>query len=219
MSFLNTICIVIKNNIVAIQILLFAGILCSLWIIEHSFSNKSFNDKLKHAYCNLLFILAVLPVQLLISLVAVLISKWVAEHHWGLLYLIPLSKNIYLKYLFGFLILDFLDYIYHIMMHKTTMLWKFHQVHHADTFVDVSTTLREHPGETFVRVCFLCLWIFLSGASLGLLIIRQMAQTIANIIAHTELKLPSRTEKMLGLVFVTPHIHSIHHHDKMPYTD
>jgi sterol desaturase/sphingolipid hydroxylase (fatty acid hydroxylase superfamily) len=45
-----------------------------------------------------------------------------------------------------FLVFDLLDYIYHRAMHNVPFLWRFHLVHHTDNQMDVSTTLREHPG-------------------------------------------------------------------------
>lgn len=92
-------------------------------------------------------------------------------------------------------------------------------VHHTDLDIDVSTTVREHPGETCVRVCFLMLWVFVSGASIGVLVLRQTVQTVANIFAHSKIRFPEKIEKAVGLVFITPNLHHVHHHYQLPYTD
>jgi sterol desaturase/sphingolipid hydroxylase (fatty acid hydroxylase superfamily) len=104
-------------------------------------------------------------------------------------------------------------------MHKVKLLWGFHLVHHSDLQLDVSTTVREHPVETFLRMCFLILWVFLLGASLGLLVLRQTIQTISNITSHAKFKLPSKINNIISLVFVTPNVHHIHHHYQLPLTD
>lgn len=37
-------------------------------------------------------------------------------------------------------------------MHKVKLVWPFHAVHHSDTVLNVSTSLREHPVETCIRL-------------------------------------------------------------------
>ena len=44
-----------------------------------------------------------------------------------------------------FLLLDLLFYYWHRANHVWPFLWRFHAVHHSDTEMDVSTTLRHHP--------------------------------------------------------------------------
>lgn len=118
-----------------------------------------------------------------------------------------------------FFALDLLDYIYHRAMHYVPLFWRFHLLHHTDLAVDVSTTVREHPGETFIRNCFLMLWVFLTGASIEILVFRQMIETAANIFAHTSLRLPPRLARIVGFLFVTPNFHHAHHHFQMPSTN
>ncbi len=209
----------LTNHIPLIQISTFAGVIVTLWIMETLICEKTHKLKLAHAVPNLLFILTALPVQLSLSVFVLMVSHWSGEKNWGILNHLHIGDHIWLKYVIGFMILDFLDYLYHVMMHKTGILWRFHQVHHGDEHLDVSTTLREHPVETMIRVSFLGLWVFISGASFGLLIIRQIVQTVSNILSHTEIRFSDRTERILGLLMITPHIHSIHHHNKLPFTD
>jgi sterol desaturase/sphingolipid hydroxylase (fatty acid hydroxylase superfamily) len=55
----------------------------------------------------------------------------------------------------GVIILDFsIGYLSHRTMHAWPALWRFHQVHHSDPFVDVTTTFRAHPVETVWRFAF-----------------------------------------------------------------
>ena len=41
-----------------------------------------------------------------------------------------------------------------VAMHKLPALWRFHRVHHSDPLVDVTTTIRQHPGESLIRYAF-----------------------------------------------------------------
>ena len=36
---------------------------------------------------------------------------------------------------------------------------------------------------------------------------------------HANIQMPNKIDKILGLVFITPHFHKIHHHYVLPYTD
>ncbi len=104
-------------------------------------------------------------------------------------------------------------------MHGVKRLWMFHVVHHTDTMVDVSTTLREHPGENIIRLTFTLLWVFLSGAVFWTLLIRQIIQSFSTVFAHMNIRLPQKTDRILSLFFITPNLHQVHRHYKQPYTD
>jgi sterol desaturase/sphingolipid hydroxylase (fatty acid hydroxylase superfamily) len=201
------------------QVILYGGIIVSLWLIEAVVLTSSWKDKWKHTLTNMFFIFTALPVQLFMTIFVLMICVWSLSHHWGLLYLLPYSNSIFVKYIVGFVLLDFCEYIYHVVMHKVKTLWNFHLIHHSDLDLDVSTTVREHPVETFVRMCFLIIWVFLLGASFGVLLLRQTIQTIANITSHTQFKLSPKANNIVSLVFITPNLHHVHHHYELPYTD
>jgi sterol desaturase/sphingolipid hydroxylase (fatty acid hydroxylase superfamily) len=201
------------------QVILYAVVITSLWLAEMFVSIDGFKHKWKHTSVNSLFIFTALPIQLFLTGFIIIISKQATVHHWGLIYHIPFHNNIWVYYITLFILLDFCEYVYHVIMHKVDTLWKFHLVHHSDLRVDVSTTVREHPGETCVRTCFLMLWTFLLGPAIGVLIFRQIFQTISNITAHTEFRLSDRANKIIGLLFITPNLHHVHHHYQLPYTD
>ena len=95
----------------------------------------------------------------------------------------------------------------------------FHAVHHSDEVLDVTTTFREHPGENFIRLSFTLLWMFLIGAPFWVLLLRQVVQVFSTIFAHINYVLPDKTDRVIGLVFITPNLHRVHHHYQRPYTD
>jgi len=201
------------------QLILYAVVITSLWFSEMLISGYGLKNKWKHTSVNSLFIFTALPIQLFLTGFIVYISVWTNVHHWGLINFIPHHHNAWVYYIILFVLLDFCEYVYHVVMHKIDTLWKFHLVHHSDLHVDVSTTVREHPGETCVRTCCLMLWTFLLGPAVGVLILRQTFQTISNISAHTEFRLSDRANKIIGFIFITPNLHHVHHHHELPYTD
>ena len=201
------------------QIILYATVITSLWLAEVLISADGLRSKFRHSSVNLMFIFTALPVQLTLTTFIIIVLKWDHLHNWGLLNLMHFHTHGIMYYIVAFVLMDLCEYTYHVIMHKIDALWRFHLVHHSDLKVDVSTTTREHPCETFIRTSFLTLWVFLLGPVIGVLIIRQIFQTFANIIAHTEFRLSDRANKIVGMIFITPNLHHVHHHYRLPYTD
>lgn len=209
----------LSQNQDVIQLVYFAVILISLWVAELVATGNLFPSKINHSKTNLLFIFTALPVQLTMISFVLLITVWTNAHHWGLIHYLPFNHNPWVYYISLFILMDLCEYTYHVIMHKFDVLWKFHLVHHSDLQVDVSTTIREHPGETFVRTGFLMLWVFLLGPVAMVLVLRQTVQTFSNIVAHTQFRLPRKINRVVGLIFITPNLHHVHHHYQLPYTD
>ena len=180
---------------------------------------EPWKKKWKHSSFNAMFILTALPIQVGMAVIMLTVSRWTGAHHWGLAYLLPNPSSVWIKYVGMFVLLDFLDYVYHVTVHWIARFWRFHRVHHSDLKVDVSTTVREHPGESVLRMCFLIGFVFFCGASPEVLLLRQTVQTVSNILSHTSLRLPGRFGTICRWVFITPNLHHVHHHYVLPYTN
>ncbi|HEY5368623.1 MAG TPA: sterol desaturase family protein [Hanamia sp.] len=202
-----------------IQLVLFISLFFISWNIENIYGVFFTYKKWKHAFVNAPFIFTNFPGQLILGVAFVEVIKWTSMHHFGLLYYFHIDKSPILLFLSNFILLDFGEYIYHVIMHKVSTLWRFHLVHHSDNTVDISTTLREHPGENIIRLSFTLLWVFLSGAVFWALILRQVIQVFTTLFAHINYRLPENLDNIIGFVFITPNLHQVHHHYKKPYTD
>jgi sterol desaturase/sphingolipid hydroxylase (fatty acid hydroxylase superfamily) len=209
----------ITHSAEQIQIILFLATVFFCWSVENIVSMSSGYKKWKHAFLNAKFIATNIPIQLLLGLAMAGTIIWTDRHSFGLLHHLPYMKNKLIYFITSFILFDFGEYIYHLVMHKVKRLWMFHVVHHSDTIVDVSTTVREHPGENFIRTSITLLWVFLSGAALWVLLLRQIIQTFTTLFAHMNYRLPEKTDTIIGWVFITPNLHQVHHHYKQPYTD
>lgn len=202
-----------------LQLWVFLLLFLLSWNIENLAGTLINYKKWKHAFTNFPFIFTSIPGQLLLGLAFVKTIEWTTQHQFGLLYLFPKSTNSFLLFFISFVILDLGEYIYHTIMHKVKRLWMFHAVHHSDTVVDVSTTLREHPGENMIRLSFTLLWVFISGTFFWMLMLRQIIQAVTTLFAHVNYRLPDKTDRIIGLIFITPNLHQVHHHYKRPFTD
>ncbi len=202
-----------------IQMVLFVSLFIISWNIENLYGVIFKYKKWKHAFVNAPFIFTNLPGMFLLGLAFVGVIKWTSLNNFGVLYFFNFEKHPLLLFLTTFLLLDLGEYIYHRVMHKVKTLWRFHVVHHSDTILDISTTLREHPGENIIRLSFTLLWVFLSGAVFWAFILRQIIQVFTTMFAHMNYRLPEKLNTVIGLVFITPNMHQVHHHYKQPYTD
>lgn len=202
-----------------IQLWLFILLFIASWNIENIGGILVNYRKWKHAFTNAPFILTSIPGQLLLSLAFVKTIEWTTQHQFGLLFLLPGSVKPMVLFVLSFVFLDFGEYIYHVIMHKVKRLWMFHVVHHSDQLVDVSTTLREHPGENIIRLSFTLFWVFVSGTPFWALMLRQIIQAATTLFAHMNYRLPKNADRIVGIFFITPNLHQVHHHYKQPYTD
>ena len=69
--------------------------------------------------------------------------------------------------LLAFLMLDFAIYLQHVMSHALPLLWRLHQVHHADLDVDLTTGIRFHPSRSSFRRSTRQLWSPRSASTRG----------------------------------------------------
>lgn len=209
----------VLNHASTVQLCLFALTLSGFWLAERLVRRERTKTKLRHSAINAIFLLGVLPVQLSFIALCIAAANWTTFHRFGLVYLLPDATAPWLRYVLMFFALDFLDYAYHVLSHRAPPIWRLHLVHHSDRELDVSTTFREHPVETAVRVMFLIASVLLCGASLSVLVLRQTVQTFSNLVQHTRFELSPRLAKLFGFVFITPNLHHVHHHHQRPGTD
>ena len=112
----------------------------------------------------------------------------------------------------GIVVLDFsVGYVSHRTMHMWPAMWRFHQIHHSDPFVDVTTTYRTHPVETVWRFLFAIVPIWIFGIPAQAVVIQRLLQATNGILEHANVRLWPPLDRLLSLVWVTPNVHKIHH--------
>lgn len=125
-----------------------------------------------------------------------------------------------LRIVLGVLLLDFsVGYLSHRTLHMSSVLWRFHRVHHCDDFVDVTTTYRTHPVETVWRFLFSVVPVWLIGLPAQAVVIQRLLQSTFGIIEHSNIRLPRAVDRRLSVVLVTPNLHKVHHSRLMAETN
>ncbi len=117
------------------------------------------------------------------------------------------------------LLLDFLIYWWHRANHELPFLWRFHEVHHLDRFLDASTAIRFHFGEVILSALARAGVIVLFAMPLSSVLIFEALVLAAAGFHHSNLKLPPNLERALSWIVVTPSIHWVHHHRSRRDTD
>ena len=174
--------------------------------------------KSKHLMTNLFYTLTTLIINLLGASLILLAADYNAMHSTGILNMIELP--LWAKILCGLLILDFIGaWLVHWLEHKVKWMWKFHVIHHSDRYVDATTGLRHHPGESVFRLLFTSLAVFVSGASFGIVMLYQTLSGFFAHLTHTNIRAINFLEPILSKIFGTPNFHKIHHHYVLPHTD
>ena len=116
-------------------------------------------------------------------------------------------------------ILDFWIYLWHRANHSIPFLWRFHEVHHLDRFLDVTTSVRFHFGEVLLSAALRGALIFALGMPIESIIVFEIIVLAAAAFQHANLRLPHRLEKALSMVVITPSIHWVHHRRRQQETD
>lgn len=138
-----------------------------------------------------------------------LVSQWGEVNQVGLAYFWKLTGPI--SFLLVLLFLDYSLYVWHWHNHKISFLWRFHNVHHADLDMDVSTASRFHFGELMISSAFRLGQVLLFGVGPQTLIIYEILTTLSAQFHHSNIRLPLKFEKQLSKLIVTPRMHGIHH--------
>jgi len=108
--------------------------------------------------------------------------------------------------------LTLVAYWTHRAMHAWPLLWRVHRVHHADSSVDVSTSLRHHPLEIIVGLPADAIVILLIGAPVSAVLAAQSFIVATALLDHADIRLPEPLDRALAWVLVTPRLHRLHHH-------
>jgi sterol desaturase/sphingolipid hydroxylase (fatty acid hydroxylase superfamily) len=106
---------------------------------------------------------------------------------------------------------DFALWLQHVATHKVPLLWRLHQVHHADRDIDLTTGIRFHPVEIALSMLWKVAWVFALGASPLAVVIFEVILNAGSMFNHANIDLPRPADRLLRMIIVTPDMHRIHH--------
>ena len=200
--------------------LILAGGIAFFWLIEEAKPLfKMQYNKISHAGINIFFTLTTIIVNFGMAFILVKTAFFVDEHKMGLLHWLP-EMNIVLYTILGLLLLDLIGaYLAHWVQHRVSWLWRFHLIHHTDTWVDTTTANRHHPGESVIRFLFTTLGVLIVGAPMWMVFLYQSLSVVFSQFNHANFSITNKFDKILSFAIVSPNMHKVHHHHQLPYTD
>jgi sterol desaturase/sphingolipid hydroxylase (fatty acid hydroxylase superfamily) len=134
---------------------------------------------------------------------------WTSKTPFGVVHLLPAPG--WVRFVVGFLLLDLSFYYWHVLNHKLGFLWRFHNVHHIDPDLDVSTGFRFHFGEVLMSTVFRVAQVAAIGMPLATFAAYELVFQANTLFHHSNIRLPIRAERVLNMVLVTPRMHGVHH--------
>ena len=201
------------------SLILVAGI-SFFWLIENAFPLFNFNyKKWQHAGINIFMTLTTIIINFSLAFILLKTSDWTIANNFGVLQWLP-KMSLWLYALIGLLLLDLIGaYLVHLIEHKVKFLWRFHLIHHTDTWVDTTSGNRHHPGESVIRFAFTTLGVLIVGSPIWMIFMYQTISIVSTQFTHANITLPKRLDVFLSYFIVSPNMHKVHHHFMLPYTD
>lgn len=139
----------------------------------------------------------------------VAVAYWAQQHGFGLLNLLSLPG--WVEGMVAILMLDYVLYVWHWLNHQIPLLWRFHNVHHTDLDLGVSTAFRFHFVEMLLSGVFRLGGVLVIGAGPVVVLIYEVVFEASVAFHHSNWRLPYRLERVLSWLIVTPRMHGIHH--------
>lgn len=199
---------------------LLAGGIALFWLFESAAPFIRFTySKWQHAGINLFFTGTTILVNFALAFVLLRTADYSVHHEIGLLNLLPEMPS-WLFLIVGLLGLDFFGaYLAHFVEHRWYPLWRFHLIHHTDTYLDTTSGNRHHPGESVIRFAFTCLGVLIMGCPMWLVFLYQSLSVVMTQFNHANIGLPKKLDRWMSCILVSPDMHKVHHHYQLPYTD
>ena len=200
--------------------LILAGGIAIFWLIESAVPFFKFQyNKWQHAVINIFFTITTIIVNFALAFILLRTANYATINEFGILNWLP-KMNLITFTIVGLLLLDFIGaYLAHFTEHKVKLLWRFHLIHHSDTYIDTTSGNRHHPGESIIRFVFTTLGVLIVGSPMWMVFMYQTLSVVATQFTHANICLPKKLDKIMSYILVSPDMHKIHHHYKLPYTD
>lgn len=148
-------------------------------------------------------------VKWLVPIASVGVASLAAERQWGLFN--NISVDPLLAIVGSIIILDFIIWLQHVMVHAIPMLWRLHRVHHADLDYDVTTGSRFHTLEILLSLGIKFSAIILLGVPVLAIIIFEIILNGMAMFNHGNVRIPEKLDRVLRWFMVTPDMHRVHH--------
>ncbi|MGR3809052.1 sterol desaturase family protein [Jiulongibacter sp. NS-SX5] len=200
--------------------LILVGGITFFWLVESAVPLFNFKyKKWSHAAINIFFTLTTIIINFALAFILLKTADWTVDNDFGLLQWLP-EMPLWLYTLVGLIFLDLIGaYFVHWAEHKVKWMWRFHLIHHTDTWVDTTSANRHHPGESIFRFIFTTAGVLLVGSPMWLVFMYQSISVLLSQFNHANISLPRWLDTAISYLIISPDMHKVHHHYVLPYTN
>ena len=147
--------------------------------------------------------------RLIFPAAAVGMAAFASTQGWGIFNYFELP--FWLVVIISVMVMDFIIYLQHVMVHAVPVLWRLHRVHHADLDFDVTTGARFHPIEIILSMLIKFATIVVLGPPVLAVVIFEVVLNATAMFNHSNVRLPLGLDRVLRWIVVTPDMHRVHH--------
>jgi sterol desaturase/sphingolipid hydroxylase (fatty acid hydroxylase superfamily) len=108
----------------------------------------------------------------------------------------------------GLVVADAATYLRHRLAHASSILWRFHRIHHSMTELYWIRSAYTHPLEQLTILAAIMLPIALLGAGAHVVAVVAFVFGLSGLVQHANVDARS---SVLNWVFATPEVHRLHH--------
>lgn len=201
----------IISNEVVIRLGFFFSIFAAVAFAETRYPRRPLTVSKRVRWFNniSLVVLNSVVLRFLFPTAAVGVALLAEQNNWG--WLNNVDMPLVIATIIAVVIMDFVIYLQHVMMHSVPLFWRLHRVHHADLDYDVTTGSRFHTIEIVLSMLLKFATIVLLGPPLVAVIIFEVVLNAMAMFNHGNLRLPENVDRVLRLFVVTPDMHRVHH--------
>ena len=166
-------------------------------------------DHAAHVRPNLALTFLTFATNAVLNTLVVSMLIWLQAKGWGLLNRVTVAPVVAVVSVL--VVLDLAFYVAHVAMHKVPAFWRFHRVHHSDMAMDVTTTIRQHPGEGLIRYVVITAAAAAIGASPAAFAVYRLASALNGLLEHANIRLPPAIDNAASWVTTWANYHKVHH--------
>lgn len=125
---------------------------------------------------------------------------------------VPLAVRIVV----AFVLVDFGNWLSHLVRHKVPFLWEFHALHHSQAQMNLMTEFRAHPLDSVFASAIRCVLFFtllLPGPTAAVILILEKYYLM---FLHANIDI---SYGPLDRILVSPHVHRVHHSSAKEHHD
>ncbi|UCC95862.1 MAG: sterol desaturase family protein [Candidatus Omnitrophota bacterium] len=137
------------------------------------------------------------------------VTHWTEVRRFGLLNQVNIPIG--LRLFSAIVLFDMWMYVWHMMNHRITLLWRIHRAHHNDITMDSTTALRFHPLEIVLSQFFNIGIIVLLSLRLNELLVYNLVLQMVIFFHHSNVGLTEGWDRVFRAILVMPNMHRVHH--------